>query len=259
MNTIGIIPARMASTRFPGKPMASICGIPMIGHCYLRSKFCEKLDEIYVATCDEEIYNYITKNLGGKAVLTLDSHERAAERAAEALKKIEKIENKSFDIVVMIQGDEPLLNPYTLSRLISPFEEKNNYDCINLMSLLPDYQSAKNPNNVKVVTNKENLAVYYSREPIPSKEKFKGIINYYKQLGLMSFTRNSLLEFIEMKPSQLEQIESVDLNRLIENRYKVLMLKEEQAGTAVDNPEDIILAEKEMSEDSLFYKYQNES
>ena len=107
---IGIIPARMASTRFPNKPMAKIAGIPMIGHVYLRCKMSGLLDDLYVATCDKEIYDYI-ESIGGKAVMTADTHERASDRCAEALQKIEMSTGRRADIMVMIQGDEPMIRP----------------------------------------------------------------------------------------------------------------------------------------------------
>jgi 3-deoxy-manno-octulosonate cytidylyltransferase (CMP-KDO synthetase) len=119
MKIIGIIPARMAATRFPNKPMANIDGMPMIGHCYFRSKMCNSLDEVYVATCDDEIYEYII-NVGGNAIMTSDVHERATERTAEALVNIEKISNITYDIVVMIQGDEPLIDPNMINESIKP-------------------------------------------------------------------------------------------------------------------------------------------
>ena len=110
MNIIGIIPARLSSSRLPNKPMADILGVPMIGHVYFRSKMSEILNEVYVATCDKEIYDYV-KGFGGQAIMTSDSHERASERTAEALTKIEKKFKIKIDIVVMIQGDEPMITP----------------------------------------------------------------------------------------------------------------------------------------------------
>jgi 3-deoxy-manno-octulosonate cytidylyltransferase (CMP-KDO synthetase) len=252
MNILGIIPSRMASSRFPGKPMHKIMDVPMIGHCYLRSKLCNDLDALYVATCDKEIHDYIIDDLQGKSVITSLDHERAAERCAEALIKIEKIEKKTFSIIIMIQGDEPLIIPDLISKLIYPFKSLNNFSCVNLMSELPNFDEASNKNNVKVVVNDENRAIYFSREPIPSKSKFNKNINYKKQLGLMSFTRDSLLFFINNKPSVLEIIESVDLNRMIEYRGEILMVDCDFQGVAVDNPDDIFLAELQMSKDVIF-------
>ena len=136
MNIIGIIPARMESTRFPGKPMAEILGMPMIGHVYHRCIMSKSLDEVYVATCNREIYNYIN-SIGGNSVMTSNSHERASDRASEALIKIEKSLNKKFDIVVMLQGDEPLIKPVSITKLINDF---NTID-IDILNLFSPYKN----------------------------------------------------------------------------------------------------------------------
>ena len=120
MKVIGIIPTRMNSSRFPGKPMEKILGLPMIGHCYLRSKLSKQLDELYVATCDKEIQEYVS-SLGGKVIMTSNTHTRASTRTAEALERIEKSNNFKIEIVVMIQGDEPLIIPETISQAIKAF------------------------------------------------------------------------------------------------------------------------------------------
>ena len=110
MRVVAVIPARMASSRFPGKPMALIHGMPMIGHCYCRVRLCDALSDTYVATCDKEIFDYI-ESIGGKAIMTADTHERASDRAAEAMVKIEEATGEQTDILVMVQGDEPMVNP----------------------------------------------------------------------------------------------------------------------------------------------------
>ncbi|SVE45461.1 uncharacterized protein METZ01_LOCUS498315, partial [marine metagenome] len=122
MKAIAIIPARMGSSRFPGKPLAKICGIPMVGHCYYRTSMCKDLTETYAATCDKEIYDYI-QSIGGKAVMTSDSHERASDRTAEAMLKIEDQIRESVDVVVMVQGDEPLVTPRMISQSLKPFSD----------------------------------------------------------------------------------------------------------------------------------------
>ena len=172
MKKIGIIPARMASSRFPGKPMKKILGIPMIEHCYIRAKMCLDLDEVYVATCDKEIYEYILK-VGGKAVMTADAHERATERAGEALLKIEKINKLKYDLVIMIQGDEPLVHPQMLSEMINPIIKNNDIDVTNLMVRLIEAKEINSADIVKVVVNSNNRALYMSREAIPSNRNYK--------------------------------------------------------------------------------------
>ena len=119
MVIVAVIPARMNSSRFPGKPMASIYGMPMIGHCFNRAKLCKKLNHVYVATCDQVIYDYI-QSINGNVVMTSNSHERACDRAAEAMLKIEQIHNKKIDILVMLQGDEPMVTPNSIESAIAP-------------------------------------------------------------------------------------------------------------------------------------------
>ena len=125
MNIIGIIPARMASTRFPNKPMANILGMPMIGHCLKRSLMCNLLTDVYVATCDKIIYDYI-ESVGGKAIMTLDTHERASDRTAEAMLKIEKKIGEKIDIVVLLQGDEPMTNASMIESAVNPLLDDSN-------------------------------------------------------------------------------------------------------------------------------------
>lgn len=244
----------MASSRFPGKPMKKILGIPMIEHCYIRSKMCLDLDEIYVATCDQEIYDYIN-SIGGKAVMTSDIHERATERAGEALLKIERKENSIYDIVIMIQGDEPLVHPQMLSKMILPFVNDNNIEVTNLMVRLYEPEEISSADIVKVVVNHNNKALYMSREAIPSDRNYKGKVNYFRQLGLIAFKRDAIMNFISLEPTRLEIIESVDMNRFIENDITINMIETNLNVDGVDTPSDLIRVEKKMKKDELFKFY----
>ena len=160
MNIIGIIPARMASSRFPNKPMADILGMPMIGHCYKRSKMSNLLNEVYVATCDKEIHDYI-ESIGGKAVMTADTHERASDRSAEALLKIEKISGKRVDIVVMLQGDEPMITPEMIQAAVQPLVDTKSIKISNLYAKIMNVEEFEDPNEVKVVIDKNEFAMYF--------------------------------------------------------------------------------------------------
>jgi 3-deoxy-manno-octulosonate cytidylyltransferase (CMP-KDO synthetase) len=253
MKTIGIIPARMAATRFPNKPMALIDGIPMIGHCYFRSKMCSLLDEVYVATCDIEIYNYI-REIGGNAIMTSDIHERATERTAEAILNIEKKLSQEFEIIVMIQGDEPLINPQMINESVQPLLSGEN-QVSNLMAQLNNLNEALNPNFVKVVTNIQGKALYMSRESIPSPSKYKEHIKFYRQLGLIAFTKEALLKFVTLPTTQLEIIESVDMNRFLEHQIPIQMTITNFEADSVDTLEDLIRVEAKMKIDSLYPKY----
>ena len=170
MNIISIIPARMGSTRFPGKPMKDILGMPMIGHVYKRVKLSKILSEVYVATCDSEIYDYI-KSIDGKVIMTSDCHERCSDRCAEAMLKIEKETSEKCDIMVMVQGDEPLTFPAMIDEAITPMLEDKSMSITNLVADIDSLSSFEDPNEVKVVMDEESNALYFSREPIPSRKK----------------------------------------------------------------------------------------
>tara|TARA_B100001093_G_C26777999_1_gene993274 strand:+ start:674 stop:1444 length:771 start_codon:yes stop_codon:yes gene_type:complete len=254
MKKIGIIPARMASSRFPGKPMKKILGIPMIEHCYIRSKMCLDLDEVFVATCDKEIYEYIIK-VGGKAVMTADVHERATERAGEALLKIEKINKLKYDVVIMIQGDEPLVHPQMLSEMITPIINNNDVDVTNLMVRLKETKEINSADIVKVVVDFNNRALYMSREAIPSSRNYKDKVNYFRQLGLIAFKRQAIINFNLLNPTKLEIIESVDMNRLLENDISIQMIETFLTVDGVDTPKDLIRVEEKMKLDELYKAY----
>lgn len=253
MKVIGIIPARMAATRFPNKPMALIDGMPMIGHCYYRSKMSSLLNEVYVATCDKEIYDYIV-SIGGKAVITSDAHERATERSAEALINIEEETSQKFDIVVMIQGDEPLIDPEMINESIKPLLNGEN-QVSNLMASLNGIEDAENPNFVKVVTSVKSKAIYMSREPIPSPSKYKNSIDYYRQLGLIAFSRDAILKFVELPTTRLEIIESIDMNRFLEHQFPIHMTLTNFPADSVDTIEDLKLVDIKMKIDKLYDQY----
>lgn len=254
MRVIAVIPARMASTRFPGKPLANILGLPMIGHVYFRSKMSRLLDDIYVATCDNEIVDYIN-SVGGKAVMTGDTHERASDRCAEAMLKIEAETGKPVDVLVMVQGDEPMLRPNMLDELIRPVVEDPGITVTNLMARIDSMDEFNNSNVVKVVMDKDNYALYFSREPIPSNRKYKGELPMRKQLGFILFTRAALLEYTEMTPTPLEIIESVDMNRFLEHGRKIKMVETSYKTVGVDVPEDIVNVEKMLENDEFLKEY----
>lgn len=256
MNIVGMIPARMGSSRFPGKPLAKICGIPMIGHVYLRCKMSKALQDVYVATCDKEIADYV-RSLGGKAVMTRDTHERASDRCAEAMEKVEKETGKKIDILVMIQGDEPLTYPEMIDQAIGPMLRDPSVKVTNLMAPLKTRAEHENPNEVKVVVDKYDNALYFSREPIPSWKKGAKSVPMMKQVCIIPFTRDYLLEYTRMEPTPLEIIESVDMMRILENGHKVKMVRTDFDSKAVDTKEDLETAGALMVNDKLFAAYRD--
>ena len=255
-SVIGVIPARMASSRFPGKPMAKICGIPMIGHVYLRCKMSSLLDDLYVATCDQEIYDYIV-SIGGKAVMTADTHERASDRCAEALQKVEQTLGIHADIMAMVQGDEPMILPEMIDETIQPLLEENEFVISNLITKLRTKEEHENPNRVKVVVDKDGGAMYFSREPIPSRKKGVADVPMLNQTGIIFFRRDFLYEYMEMEQTPLEIIESVDMLRVLENGYKIKAVITDEISLGVDTPEDLELVSREMEKDEWFLKYRD--
>jgi 3-deoxy-manno-octulosonate cytidylyltransferase (CMP-KDO synthetase) len=244
----------MDSSRFPGKPMKLIYGMPMIGHVYYRSKMCQHLSDVWVATCDQIIIDYI-ESIGGKAVMTADTHQRASDRAAEAVLEIEKVTGDSIDYVAMIQGDEPMLNPQMIDELVAPTQNEPGLQITNLISKIDSPAEFENANVVKVVFDKQGFALYFSRESIPSKKKYSGDVPMWKQLGLILFSRKALLDYTQMTPTPLEIIESVDMNRFLEHGIKIKMVPTDHRIFGVDVPEDLQAVEPLLRKDSLTEKY----
>lgn len=253
-DVIAIIPARMGSSRFPGKPMAMIHGMPMVGHVYLRTRICPLLTETYVATCDQEIYDYIA-GIGGQAVMTADTHERASDRTAEALMKIEAATGRRVDIVVMVQGDEPMVTPEMLQQAIAPMQANSSIQIANLMASIKTREEFEDANEVKVVVGLDGQALYFSREPIPSRKKCLEEVPMFKQLGLILFRRDFLLKFNSLPPTPLEQVESVDMLRLLENGERVQMVLTEVDIRSVDTAEDLRWVSAMMTDDPLMKHY----
>ncbi len=254
-NIIGIIPARMGSSRFPGKPLAPIHGIPMVGHVYLRSKMSSLLKDVYVATCDREIYDYIA-SIGGKAVMTADTHERCSDRTAEAMLKIEAEMGRRVDIVVMVQGDEPMVTPQMIEAAVAPMLKDPEIQVVNLMARMDTVTEFEDPNEVKVVVRLNGNALYFSREPIPSRKKGAAQVPMLKQVCIIPFRRDYLLRFNALPPTPLEQIESVDMLRIIEHGEQVHMVLTKTQTLSVDTPVDLERVQALMKEDPLIRQYQ---
>jgi 3-deoxy-manno-octulosonate cytidylyltransferase (CMP-KDO synthetase) len=251
MTTVAIIPARMGSTRFPGKPLALIHNIPMIGHVYFRTKQCALLDDVYIATCDDEIRDYAF-SIGAKCIMTSAAHERCSDRTAEAMLKIEEGTGQRIETVVMVQGDEPMIDAAMISAALHALQSDTSINVVNLMSRIDGIEEFEDPNEVKVVVDAENNAIYFSREPIPSRKK--GVLNVpmYKQVCVIPFRRDYLLKFNSMPQTELEKIESVDMLRVIENGDKVKMAKVESYTCSVDTPSDLECVMNLMSPQTVY-------
>ena len=237
MNILAIIPARMGSSRFPGKPMAEINNKPMIGHVYDRVKKCKLLTKTIVATCDKEIFDYI-ESIDGKAVMTSNSHERASDRAAEALNILEEQDKVQYDIIVMVQGDEPMTDPEMITEAVSPMVNDKSINVINLVANIKSQEEFEDRNCIKVVLDKNGNAMYFSREPIPTQRGSKSV-PMKKQVCIIPFRREFLFSYQNMEPTPLEIIESVDMMRILENGFKVKMVHTSFNTSAVDTKEDL--------------------
>ncbi len=258
MRIIGIIPARMASSRFPNKPMAAIHGIPMVGHCYLRCKMCPLLDEVYVATCDQVVVDYIA-SIGGRAIMTADTHVRASDRVAEAMLKIEAEGAGRTDVVVMIQGDEPMVTPAMLAEAIEPMRREPEVQVLNLMGRITSSEDHDDPNEIKVVVDHRSEALYFSREPVPTRKKSSQPVPMLKQICIIPFRRDFLLKFNSLPQLPLEIAESIDMLRCLEYGYKVRMVMTEAETCSVDTPDDLREAEEAMQADELLARYRHKA
>jgi len=254
MNIIGIIPARMGSSRFPGKPLKNILGKPMVAHVYHRSKMSNILNNVYIATCDKEIEDYCLRN-DLNVVMTSKKHKRASDRTAEAMLKIEKKLNKRIDIVVMIQGDEPMIWPQMIKESLKPMLLDKSIRVVNLMAELKSPGECRDINEVKVVTDLSNFALYFSREPIPNVRARNKASVTYKQVCVIPFRRDFLIKFNRLSPTPLEIAESVDMLRILEHGYKVKMVLTHFDTCSVDTPEDLRQVGKLMKKDPWIKKY----
>jgi 3-deoxy-manno-octulosonate cytidylyltransferase (CMP-KDO synthetase) len=237
---LGIIPARYASTRFPGKPLVDIGGKSMI------QRVCEQaqkvLTNVYVATDDDRIYNAVTQ-FGGKAVMTSPQHQSGTDRCNEALSIIEKKENRTFDIVINIQGDEPFIDPTLLETLAGCFRSSVT-EIATLVKPLKEPEDLWDANKPKVIFNPSYEALYFSRSPIPylrqyPKEEWTDKYQYYLHIGLYAYRSDILREITNLKPSNLEIAESLEQLRWLENGYKITVRLATHNSSGIDTPEDL--------------------
>ena len=217
----------------------------MIGHVYERVRKSPMLDTLAVATCDREIFDYI-ESIGGVAVMTGDQHERASDRCAEALVKLEEANKTRYDIVVMVQGDEPMTHPDMIAEAVQPLLDDASIQVVNLLGQIKETAEFEDRNCIKVVCDLDSNALYFSREPIPTRSKSKQI-PMGKQVCIIPFRRDFLLEYTRMTPTPLEVAESVDMMRVLEHGMKVRMAPTRHSTMAVDTPDDLKRVEKLMA------------
>lgn len=247
---LALIPARMGSSRFPGKPMARIANVPMIEHVYRRVALSRNLTATVVATCDEEIALHV-RGIGGRVAMTGSHHERASDRCAEALAIVEKEDGVRFDIVVMVQGDEPLVYPEMIDEAVGPLLADPTVRITNLLGRISGDEEFEDRNCIKVVIDRAGNALYFSREPIPTRSKGTNA-PMGKQICVIPFTRDFLLEYTRMAPTPLEIAESVDMMRVLEHGLEVRMVPTKYGSMSVDTEADRARVERAMLEDSLY-------
>jgi len=231
MKITSIIPARYSSSRLPGKPLKDICGKTMIQRVYEQAKKVNLIDEVIVATDDQKIFNEV-RSFNGNIIMTSKAHKTGTDRLAEVAAKIDT------DIIVNVQGDEPLINPSVIKSAIEPLLTDDSLKMSTLKHLINDEKEINNPNVVKVITDKNKNAIYFSRSKIPyarNSQKF----NYYKHIGLYVYRRDFLLKFSKMDSTPLEQQESLEQLRVIENGYKIKVIETEYDSIGVDTEEDL--------------------
>lgn len=237
---LGLIPARYASTRFPGKPLADIGGKPMIQRVYEQAS--KALDAVYVATDDDRILDAV-KAFGGKAVMTDTNHQSGTDRCKEALQIVEQQEGEKFDVVVNIQGDEPFIRPELVEALASCFQNPAT-EIATLVKPLNNNEDLWDPNKPKVVVTPGLEAIYFSRSPIPylrqqPKEEWHLRHHYYLHIGLYAYRSDILNEITRLQPSVLEKAESLEQLRWIENNFKITVRVTEHDSIGIDTPEDL--------------------
>lgn len=231
MKTIGVIPARYKSSRFPGKPLADICGKPMIWWVFQQSSRAESLDAVYVATDDERI-EAVCRQYDMPCIMTKDTHPTGSDRVAEVAQKVEG------DLFINIQGDEPLMNPKMIDQLAAIFQDESVYFA-SLKKKITDPEQIRSPHVVKVVTDDHWDAMYMSRSPIPSGVKDTDHVDVYKHIGIYAYKREFLLKFGAMPQSTIEIAECIEPLRALQAGYKMRFAETEYENISVDLPEHL--------------------
>lgn len=252
--TLCVIPARLGSSRFPNKPMKTLLGMPMIGHVALRCKLEKIFDRVVVATCDQEIYNYC-RSIDVEAVMTSDIHKRASDRVQEATQYLERSMPAPFQTITMVQGDEPMVTPNML-KIAAQSLKASGAPVTNLRSRITTKEEFHSTNCVKVVCNNAGDALYFSRSPVPNTSQQKDMLpTAYKQICLITFERSFLDTFSALNPTYLEEMESIDMNRVLEHGYRVHCVEIEEQSYPVDVPADLVRAETLLKVDPITSLY----
>ncbi len=239
LRIIAMIPARYEASRFPGKLMKDLHGKTVIRRTYEAAVETGLFDDVYVVTDSDIIYDEIAR-FGGKIIRSRKEHECGSDRIAEA------VENMEVDIVVNVQGDEPLIDRNSLEKLIQIFyqDTENNIDLASLKTPMHDSDEITNPNNVKVITDRDNIALYFSRFPLPYPRDTSVELTYYKHIGVYAFRKAALMDFYRLPMLKLEAAEKIECIRYLEYGKKIKMVETDFKGIGIDTPEDLEKARK---------------
>lgn len=231
--------------------MAPLLGCSMLEHVVKRAELCDSLEAVYVATCDDEIRGAV-EGFGGSVLMTSKSHERASDRVAEAAQRLD------VDVVVMIQGDEPMITPDMIAASIAPMATDSSVGCVNLVHRIRGRADIEDPNTIKVVMDLSRDALYFTRSPIPATDSASGERPaFYKQVCVIAFRGTFLAEFATLPQTPLERAESIDMLRALEHGRRVRLLETKVETHAVDTPADLRLVEARMADDPLIRRYRN--
>lgn len=235
--TIGIIPSRYKSTRFPGKPLALIKGKSLIERVWRQSKKAKYLDEVYVATDDRRIRK-AAESFGAKVIMTSETCKSGTDRLAQAIKKVPNVQN-----VINIQGDEPLISPNLIDSLAKELKKGKNVEVVTSAFPLRETKDINNPNIAKVVMDNDNFAIFFSRSTIPyNRDNIK--VNYFKHIGIYGYKKNFLLNYAKWKQTELEKAEQLEQLRILQNGRKIKVVVSKKDSLGVDLPGDIKKVER---------------
>lgn len=235
MKVICVIPARFGATRFEGKPLVEICGKSMIQRVYEQVQKARSIDEVYIATDDDRIRSK-AESFGAKVIMTSKDHTCGTDRIAEAIQNIEG------EIILNVQGDEPLIEPEALDAVIKPLVEDPDIKMATLITPIDDESEYHDPNIVKAVKDKDNFALYCSRSLIPYSRE-GDMTGVFKQIGVYVYRRDFLLAFSKMEPTPYEKMERLEQLRALENGYKIKLVETTYNPISVDVPEDVAKVE----------------
>lgn len=241
---VGIIPARFGSTRLPGKPLVAINGKPLVYWVWKQAKKAKSLDRVLVATDDARVQR-VVQGFGGEAVLTSSAYASGSDRVAAVARKLD------YGIVVNIQGDEPLISPAAIDRLVQALQKERDIKVATLAGPIRNESELHDRNVVKVVFDKNDLALYFSRHPVPFLTsngkrvlRLQNLSTHYSHIGVYAYRKDFLLKFVSWKPSRLERLERLEQLRILENGYPIRVVKTQTKSISVDTPQDVKKVEK---------------